>query len=434
MVWKTDTHNALQCPLREEWTMQYKSVSAAKVEILFHFKHFLFKKVNFCCLNTDICHSFSNVVPPFYHTKPLPLHHFNINTPFDPFAMSSVKKRVLFILNPISGHVKKAHVLEQIERYVDRSVIDGDVRYTEYAGHAEEIAAQAAEEGYDVVVAVGGDGTINEVGRALIHTRTALGIIPCGSGNGLARHLMLPLRVRKAIEIINRMEIHELDYGTINGHPFFCTCGMGFDAFISMKFASGGKRGAARYVRLVLQEGLRYQPDHYTLRFVPLDEDGNALQTEEVTEEHDAYVITFANASQYGNNAYIAPQASMSDGIMDIVIMQKFNVLDAPQMGFDMLNKTMDRSCKVTTRKTRRVLIHRPEPAPVHYDGEAVEMGTDIEIALIEKGIRVVVNPDADKERRRPNRFQTATATAFNNFTASRAYLNNKIKGKKKKE
>ncbi len=335
---------------------------------------------------------------------------------------------MLFILNPISGRVKKAHVEEHIECYLDHSAISHAVRYTEYAGHAEVIAAEAASEGYDIVVAVGGDGTINEVGRALVNTSTAMGIIPCGSGNGLARHLMLPLKVRKAIEVLNQLEVRTLDYGTINGHPFFCTCGMGFDAFISMKFANGGKRGATRYVQLVLKEGLRYQPERYTLRFVPLDDDGNPTQEHPLTVEHNAYVITCANASQYGNNAYIAPQASMSDGIMDIVVMQKFNVLDAPQMGFNMLNKTMDRSCKVTTYKTQHVHIHREHSGAIHYDGDPVEMGTDLDIALVSRGIRVVVNPAADSARRRPNRFQTATATAFNQFTASRAFLNNKLR------
>lgn len=351
-------------------------------------------------------------------------------------VMNEIKTihKVLYILNPISGSVKKARVKEHIERYTDSARIDYSIRFTEYAGHATEIASEAAAAGFDVVVAVGGDGTINEVGRALVHTDTAMGVIPCGSGNGLARHLMLPLNVRKAIEVINKLEIHSLDYGTINGHPFFCTCGMGFDAFISMKFANSGKRGAARYVRLVLQEGFRYQPEHYVLRYIPLNDDGQPLSEVAVEEEHDAYVITCANASQYGNNAYIAPQASMSDGIMDVVIMQKFNVLDAPQMGFNMMNKTLDRSCKVTTLKTKRLTIVRPQPAPVHYDGDPVEMGCELDIALIEKGIRVVVNPDADKQRRQPNRFQTATATAFNQFTASRAYLNNKISQISKRE
>ena len=119
-----------------------------------------------------------------------------------------------------------------IERYIDKAIFDVEIRFTEYSGHASEIATAAKNTGVDIVVAVGGDGTINEVARSVIDSRTALGIIPCGSGNGLARHLMLPLNVKGALEIINSCEIHDLDYGIINGHPFFCTCGMGFDAFI----------------------------------------------------------------------------------------------------------------------------------------------------------------------------------------------------------
>lgn len=343
------------------------------------------------------------------------------------FIVMQERKRVLFILNPISGRVRKARVEQRIEGCVDTSRIRYSIQHTEYAGHAEDIARQAASEGYDVVVAVGGDGTVNEVGRGLVGTQTALGIIPCGSGNGLARHLMLPLSVSKAIEVINRSVIHRLDYGTINAHPFFCTCGMGFDAFISMKFASGSRRGAARYMQLVFQEVLKYKPQKYTLIFQPLDEKGMPLTDNEVVKEHEAYVITCANASQYGNNAYIAPQASMSDGIMDVVVMQKFSAFDAPQMGFDMMNKTMDRSCKVTTYLTRKLTIRRATAGPIHFDGDPVEIGKELDIRLVEGGIRVVINPDADKVHRRPNRIQTATATAFNRFTASRAYLYNII-------
>ena len=148
-----------------------------------------------------------------------------------------LKKRILFILNPISGTVKKAGIPQLVENYLDHSLFDPVFRYTEYAGHATEIAQEACEDGYDIVVAVGGDGTINEVGRALIHTSTAMGILPCGSGNGLARHLKIPMNMKKALSIINQCDIRELDYGTINDNPFFCTCGMGFDAFISQKFA-----------------------------------------------------------------------------------------------------------------------------------------------------------------------------------------------------
>ena len=147
------------------------------------------------------------------------------------------KKKITFILNPISGTVSKAGIPGLIEERLDKNRFDYCIAETSYAGHATELAKEAAKDGIDIVVAVGGDGTVNEVGRALTQTDTAMGILPCGSGNGLARHLNLPMNLKKCIDILNYCDIKKLDYGIINEHPFFCTCGMGFDAFISMKFA-----------------------------------------------------------------------------------------------------------------------------------------------------------------------------------------------------
>ena len=161
-------------------------------------------------------------------------------------------------MNPISGTMSKAAIPSLIEKYLNHDCFDYEIAKTAYAGHAVELATKAKDEGIDIVVAIGGDGTVNEVARAVVHSNTALGIIPCGSGNGLARHLMLPMNVAKAIQIINEAEIHLLDYGIINDHPFFCTCGMGFDAFISHKFAEAGKRGPITYVENVLKGGLQY--------------------------------------------------------------------------------------------------------------------------------------------------------------------------------
>ena len=173
------------------------------------------------------------------------------------------KKRIVFILNPISGTHSKKEIPGLIDKLLDKEQFDYELRLTEYAGHAAEIAKESATEGIDVVVAIGGDGTVNEVARSLVHTKTALGIIPCGSGNGLARHLCLPLDIKSAIRIINACRIEDFDYGVINDLPFFCTCGMGFDAFISLKFAEAGKRGPITYVENVLKEGLNYRPETY---------------------------------------------------------------------------------------------------------------------------------------------------------------------------
>ena len=153
------------------------------------------------------------------------------------------KKKIVFVVNPISGTQGKKAILKCVEERIDRSIYEYQIVETQYAGHATQIAAEAAKEGVHIVVAIGGDGTINEIARSLIHTDTALGIIPCGSGNGLARHLRIPMDYKAAIDILNKGYQICIDYGKINDIPFFCTCGVGFDAFVSLKFADSGKRG-----------------------------------------------------------------------------------------------------------------------------------------------------------------------------------------------
>lgn len=311
-------------------------------------------------------------------------------------------------MNPISGTSNKAGIPELIAKTLDTSLFDYEIKYTEHAGHAFELASEAKDEGADIVAAIGGDGTVNEVARAIVHSETALGIVPCGSGNGLARHLMLPMQLKKSIEIINHCEIHELDYGIINGHPFFCTCGMGFDAFVSMKFAEAGKRGPITYAENILKEGLKYKPETYEIE----DESG--------TMRYKAFLISCANASQYGNNAYIAPQASMSDGLMDVIIMEPFDVIEAPQISIDMFNKTLDKNSKIKTFRTKKLHIHRKEPGLIHYDGDPIMEGEDIEVEIKAKGIKIIVNPFADKSLRKPNALQTAASELFNEINLLR--------------
>ena len=313
-----------------------------------------------------------------------------------------MKKKILFIINPISGTVSKAGIPEAIEKYLDKSVFDYEIARTQYPGHATELSRQAAKDGYDIVVAIGGDGTVNEVGRGITHTNTALAVIPCGSGNGLARHLLIPLNFKKSIEIINRCDIKDLDYGVINDHDFFCTCGMGFDAFISFKFAEAGKRGPITYVQQILEKGLSYKPETYE------------ISVDESTERFRAFLISCANASQYGNNAYIAPQAKMSDGMLDVVIMEPFDLIEAPQIAIDMFSKTLNKSSRIRSFRTKHLRIHRSSPGPIHYDGEPVMTGADIDIHVEAQGIKVVVNPDGNKGIRRPNMIQTAAADLFN--------------------
>ncbi len=318
------------------------------------------------------------------------------------------KKKIIFILNPISGTVSKAGIPGLIEERLDKEKFDCRIAETKYAGHATELAQQAARQGIDIVVAVGGDGTVNEVGRALVNTKTAMGILPCGSGNGLARHLNLPMNLKKCIDILNDCDIHTLDYGLINRHPFFCTCGMGFDAFISMKFAEAGKRGPITYMQKILEEGLSYQPETYE------------IEDEEGTRRYKAFLVSAANASQYGNNAYIAPQASMSDGLLDIIIMEPFDLIEAPQVAIELFNKTLDKNLKIKTFRASHIHIHRKSEGIIHYDGDPVMADADVDISIVPKGINIIVNPKGTKDYRQPNILQTAFSELFYNIDLMR--------------
>ena len=320
----------------------------------------------------------------------------------------SNKTNLTFVMNPISGTVKKAGIPDIIAETLDHDRFSYRIAWTEYAGHAEVIAQREVEAGTDIVVAVGGDGTVNEVGRALIGTESALAIVPCGSGNGLARHLMLPMDIRKSIEVINQCEVHRVDYGIINEHPFFCTCGMGFDAFISQKFAEAGKRGMVTYVENVLREGLTYKPETYFIE----DKQGTTI--------HKAFLISCANASQYGNNAYIAPQASMTDGLLDVIIMEPFDVLEAPQVAIEMMNKTLDKNQKIKTFRTQHIHIRRKHDGWIHFDGDPLFTSAEVDIRLMPQGIKMVVNGNADKSKRQPNMVQTAFSEFFNDLNVVR--------------
>lgn len=290
------------------------------------------------------------------------------------------KKKVVFVVNPISGTQGKKAILKSIDERLDRSIYDYRIMETQYAGHATEIAADAVKEGVHIVVAIGGDGTINEIARSLIHTNTALGIIPCGSGNGLARHLHIPMDHKAAIELLNKDYQVCIDYGKINDIPFFCTCGVGFDAFVSLKFADSGKRGLLTYLENTLHESLTYQPETYE------------IENEEGTVKHKAFLIACGNASQYGNNAYIAPQASLTDGMMDVTILEPFTVLDVPTLSFQLFNKTIDQNSCIKTMRTKKIKIRRHKPGVFHYDGDPVMGGENLEVELVPHGLNVVTS------------------------------------------
>ena len=304
------------------------------------------------------------------------------------------KKRIVFVVNPISGTQGKKAILKWIDERLDQSIYDYSIVKTEYAGHATQIAANAVQEKVDVVVAIGGDGTINEIARSLLHTNTALGIIPCGSGNGLARHLRIPMEPKAAIDVLNRGHELCIDYGKINNIPFFCTCGVGFDAFISLKFADSGKRGLLTYLENTLHESLTYQPETYE------------IENEEGTMKYKAWLIACGNASQYGNDAYIAPQASLTDGLMDVTIMEPFTVLDVPSLSFQLFNKTIDQNSRVKTMRAKKIKIHRVNDGVMHFDGDPLMAGKELEVEIVPAGLRVIASEKKKEKPENPNLLQ----------------------------
>lgn len=290
-------------------------------------------------------------------------------------------KKITFIYNPVSGVMGKRMIMSQVEERIDRSQFEIEVVKTAWAGHATLLARQAVEAGADIVCAVGGDGTMNEVARALIGTRVALAIIPCGSGNGLARHLHIPLDPIRAIELINTATIRQMDYGLINQHPFFCTCGVGFDAFISEKFAKAKLRGPLTYVENVLTNGLKYNPETYDIDIIGEHEEHSTQK---------AFLIACGNASQYGNNFYITPGASVRDGLLDVTIIKPFTVLDAPQVALQLVGGTVESNHLFSTFRCRNITIHRQKSGVIHYDGDPIMSGPEVHISVVPHGINCV--------------------------------------------
>ena len=265
-------------------------------------------------------------------------------------------KNIAFIINPISGTQNKKRLPKLITDTLDRNQWLPNIEFTQYAGHARELAHQYAQMGFHTVVAVGGDGTLNEVACGLRDTETALGVIPMGSGNGFARHIGIPLRTQRAIEMINHSEVIAADYGLADDRLFVSTCGTGFDALIAYRFATTGTRGFQGYFTSVMKD-----------------------------------LITFANAGQWGYQAYIAPKASIQDGKMDICMLSSKAIIEAPIVAVNLFTKTIDKNYFMDTIQARDIMLYREQASPFHIDGDPVDMPKDIHIRIVEDGLRVLV-------------------------------------------
>ncbi len=288
-----------------------------------------------------------------------------------------MKRKALFIINPISGGKKKDGVPELIEKYLDDSTYKAFIVFSDGVAHARQIAKEAVNK-FDLVVAVGGDGTINEVASSIVNTGMPLGIIPFGSGNGLSRFLDIPMNAEKAVKNLTTGHSETIDSATLNGRPFFNMAGMGFDAHIAEVFAHTKKRGFFTYFKSSLQEVAKYKAQTYTI-----DIDGKVY-------EREAFMLSFANSSQFGNNAHISPHASVQDGLIDVCITKPFPLWLFPVLGVRMATATTDKTKYVEIIRGKHINVKRDNPGPIHLDGEPRILGTDININIVPNSLKVI--------------------------------------------
>ena len=287
--------------------------------------------------------------------------------------------QLLIIVNPISGRSSKKSVIREISSHIDMRKYEVTIRFTSYSGHATELATVAVREGVDVVVAVGGDGTVNEVAKALAGSQAVLGIIPCGSGNGLARHLHIPMNVRKAIDIINSCDVETIDTLTVNGMPCFCTAGVGYDAHVSEEYSKAPGRGLVTYVKKAVGEWFSYEPQEYIIK-----SDDRVIQRRALT-------ITCANANQWGNGFHVAPKASLKDGLIDVTIIHPIKLINAIPMPLQILGYSFDRNPDVECFKTSKLLIKRRNNNAIHIDGEPIITEKDLRIEMRHASLKVII-------------------------------------------
>lgn len=289
-----------------------------------------------------------------------------------------MKQKIRFIINPISGVGKKGDLPQLIEDNLDHSLFDYDIAITEYHKHAKKIAYESSLEGIDIVCAVGGDGSVHEVGTALIGTQTKLAIIPCGSGNGLARHLKIPLDIAKAIECINQDASIRMDTVLVNDKPFLGIGGYGFDALIAKKFNEYHKRGFWSYVKLVMKEFIRYNPIN-----VSVDLNGEIKNMPVV-------LCTIANASEFGNGFVVSPNSDITDGKIELCILKPFSIWSAPSVVYRFFSRTSHKSkfSEVIPFQKARIKLSQKI---AHYDGEPFDVREELNIQVIPQSLNILI-------------------------------------------
>lgn len=280
------------------------------------------------------------------------------------------KKRIRFIVNPFSGISKKGKLADQIKQHLDADLFDFEIKNTQAAGHGTELAREAIEQNFDMVVAVGGDGSVNEVAAALIDSDTILGIIPAGSGNGFARHLGLSTNVKKAIQQLNQGKKIRIDTVKMNGRPFVNLAGLGFDGWVSYKLKQSKLRGFLGYGKIVTQESFKFKPQTYQINI-----DGKIL-------EEECLCLEIVNAPMFGYNFEIAPHAKFNDGILEIIVVKKMTPWRFPQLAWHSYQKTINESGLTKCYSGKNIKVKIVEETPVHIDGEGMLVNEDLEFSI----------------------------------------------------
>ena len=286
----------------------------------------------------------------------------------------------LFILNPNSGTSLGRNidaVAHMIDAEAAKNKSKAHILFTEARGHATELVRENLQLAkWKAVVAVGGDGTVNEIAKPLVNQQTPIGILPLGSGNGLARHLGLPLTLEASLKRLFSGSISTIDSGLLNDIPFFCTAGIGFDAYVGHLFSQQNSRGLATYINVSFKAYWDYQPQSFRV---------NGLDT-------NAFSLTFANAGQFGNNAWVAPHANLQDGILDVCTISPFPKWFGTSLAYQLFTKQLKSSAYISYQSVTEIKVETEKPPMIHYDGEPLQLDTrEIKVKINPQSLNVII-------------------------------------------
>ena len=289
-----------------------------------------------------------------------------------------VRQRIWFIINPISGVRRKDDIPALIYKYLDKEKFEYAIQYTKYKGHAVALTQLAIQEKVDIVCAVGGDGSVHEVGTTLIGAQPKLAIIPIGSGNGLARHMNIPLTVKKAIDCINDNYSIVMDTVLVNDKPVLGFTGFGLDAIVAKKFDEDRKRGFWTYVKHLFREFFKYNPIN-----ISIDTNGQIKKT-------PAVLCTVANTSEFGNGFKVSPKSDATDGKLELFILKPFSWWRVPELAFQFFNGTSDQSRYTEVISFEKARINLSKNIG-QYDGEPVKVGQELNVQVVPHSLHIVI-------------------------------------------